>query len=164
MITPEIYRAAMSRLGAAVNIITSRGPGGLSGATACAVCSVTDAPPTLLVCLNRANRSNAVVKANGVLCVNVLAAHQEDLSVRFSSQTGASIEERYEATAWEALSTGAPVLNDSVASFDCEVTQTVEVGTHSVFFARVVELRVNDSHHGLIYFGRRYLQVGHLGL
>ena len=47
------YREAMSRLGAAVSVITTDGPAGPSGFTASAVCSVTDAPPTLLVCLNR---------------------------------------------------------------------------------------------------------------
>ena len=44
---------AMSCMGAAVNIITTDGPAGRAGFTASAVCSVTDTPPTLLVCLNR---------------------------------------------------------------------------------------------------------------
>ena len=49
----------MARLGAAVNIITTDGPGGKRGFTASAVCSVTDSPPTLLVCLNRSSDSNS---------------------------------------------------------------------------------------------------------
>ena len=49
------YRDAMARLGAAVNVITTDGPGGRAGFTASAVTSVTDTPPTLLVCANRAN-------------------------------------------------------------------------------------------------------------
>ncbi|WP_198511682.1 flavin reductase, partial [Bacillus subtilis] len=55
-LTPAVekteFRNAMSRLGAAVNIITTEGPAGRAGFTASAVCSVTDSPPTLLVCLN----------------------------------------------------------------------------------------------------------------
>ena len=47
------YRNAMARLGAAVNIVTTDGEGGRAGFTASAVCSVTDDPPTLLVCMNR---------------------------------------------------------------------------------------------------------------
>ena len=38
----QAYREAMARLGAAVNVITSDGPGGRAGFTASAVCSVTD--------------------------------------------------------------------------------------------------------------------------
>lgn len=47
------FRDAMSSLAAAVNVITTDGPGGRAGFTATAVCSVTDQPPTLLVCINR---------------------------------------------------------------------------------------------------------------
>ena len=53
MLEKTDYRNAMSRLGAAVNIITTDGAGGRAGFTASAVCSVTDEPPTLLICLNR---------------------------------------------------------------------------------------------------------------
>lgn len=49
----QIFRQGMSNLGAAVNVITTQGEAGQAGFTASAVCSVTDTPPTLLVCLNR---------------------------------------------------------------------------------------------------------------
>ena len=51
----QAYREAMARLGAAVNVVTTDGPGGRGGFTASAVTSVTDDPPTLLVCANRTN-------------------------------------------------------------------------------------------------------------
>src|ERR1041385_7586719 len=63
---PALFREAMSRLGAAVHVITTAGPGGKTGATATAACSVSDAPPTLLMCLNRKSQTNPVVVANGV--------------------------------------------------------------------------------------------------
>ena len=44
----KAFRDAMSRLGAAVHVITTDGPSGKTGFTATAVCSVSDAPPTLL--------------------------------------------------------------------------------------------------------------------
>jgi len=53
-----LFREAMSRLGAAVHVITTAGPGGKAGATATAVCSVSDAPPTLLMCLNRRSQTH----------------------------------------------------------------------------------------------------------
>lgn len=43
----QSFRDAMSKLAAAVNIITTEGPAGRAGFTASAVCSVTDEPPTL---------------------------------------------------------------------------------------------------------------------
>lgn len=58
------------------------------------------------------------------------------------------------------LTTGAPVLDSAIVSFDCELDQTIEIGTHSIFLARVVDVRSNGAPDGLIYFGRKYLSAG----
>src|SRR6195256_2664426 len=71
-VDPHLFREAMSRLGAAVHVVTTAGPAGKTGFTATAVCSVSDAPPTLLVCINRRSQTNPIVSENGVFCVNTL--------------------------------------------------------------------------------------------
>ncbi|MFD3238160.1 NADH-dependent FMN reductase RutF [Rahnella perminowiae] len=148
------YRDAMARLGSAVNIITTDGPGGRAGFTASAVCSVTDSPPTLLVCLNRSASVYPVFKENQVLCVNTLADCHESLSNLFGGKT--PTEQRFEAARWMRLATGSPILTDALVSFDCKVTQITSVGTHDILFCEAVALRRNDDSHGLVYFDRRY--------
>lgn len=148
------YRDAMARLGAAVNVVTTDGPGGRHGFTASAVCSVTDDPPTLLVCLNRGSSASAIVHANGVLCVNTLAAGQQALSDRFGG--GVPPAERFGAGDWRPGVTGAPVLAGALASFDCRIVRYVEVGTHDVLFCEVVGLGEEGAREGLMYFQRRY--------
>ena len=64
IVDQQTFRDAMSCMGAAVNIITTDGPAGRAGFTASAVCSVTDTPPTLLVCLNRRESVSQDIKAN----------------------------------------------------------------------------------------------------
>jgi flavin reductase (NADH) len=56
--TRLLFREAMARLPAAVNIITTAGPHGRCGVTASAVCSVTDTPPTMLACINRSSAAH----------------------------------------------------------------------------------------------------------
>src|SRR3977135_409266 len=46
-VDPHLFREAMSRLGAAVHVVTTAGPAGKTGFTATAVCSGSDAPPAL---------------------------------------------------------------------------------------------------------------------
>ena len=70
IVDQQTFRDAMSCMGAAVNIITTDGPAGRAGFTASAVCSVTDTPPTLLVCLNRGASVWPVFNENRTLCVN----------------------------------------------------------------------------------------------
>jgi flavin reductase len=157
-IASEDYRDAMACLGAAVSIVTTDGPAGRAGFSASAVCSVTDDPPTLLVCLNRSSSAYASVIENGVVCVNVLSSRHEHLSRLFGGKVPAGA--RFAAAAWSTLETGAPVLADGSAAFDCRIADVVNVGTHDVLFCRVVGLRGSNCADNLIYFGRDYHAVG----
>lgn len=155
----QAYREAMARLGAAVNVITTDGPGGRAGFTASAVTSVTDTPPTLLVCANRSNDSYPAFKANQVLCVNTLTPAQEGLSPVFAGMTDHTMDKRFDGYSWHRLETGAPVLDEAIVAFDCRITQIVEVGTHDVFFCSVEAVRVGQAVESLIYYGRTYHTV-----
>ncbi len=148
------YRDAMARLGAAVNIVTTDGPGGLAGFAATAVCSVTDDPPTLLVCLNRASSAYPAVTANQVLCVNTLSHSHEDLSRRFGGKT--PVKERFEGASWSVLETGAPALDDALISLDCRVKTISDGGTHDILICEVLAIKENEGGQALIYFDRRY--------
>lgn len=155
------FREAMARLGAAVNVVTTGGPAGRGGFTASAVCSVTDDPPTLLLCMNRGATAAPRLKANGVFCVNTLAAGQAEVSRVFAGATKCSMEERFDAGTWGTLATGAPVLDGAMVSFDCRVGDMVEKGTHIVVFAEIEAIRHGAAQErGLIWFGRDYHPVG----
>jgi len=154
----EQFRSAMARLGAAVNIITTDGPAGRAGFTASAVCSVTDTPPTLLVCLNRSASVYEVFRQNRQLCVNTLAAGHEDLSNLFGGKT--PMAERFVAADWTTQATGSPILSGALASFDCSVSRIVSVGTHDILVCETRALVFGDGSRGLIYFDRRYHPVG----
>ncbi|WP_436638704.1 flavin reductase [Microbaculum sp. FT89] len=150
------FRTAMSRLGASVNLITTDGPAGRYGMIASAVCSVTDDPPTVLVCINRSSTSYRTIRANRVLCVNVLAADHEPLSRRFSDPK-LSVEDRFAAMGqWTSLVTGSPVLHGASVALDCKVTAARNVGTHCVFFCEVADAHLAGTAQALIYFDRTY--------
>ncbi|MRT22783.1 pyrimidine utilization flavin reductase protein F [Enterobacteriaceae bacterium RIT697] len=150
----DAFRNAMACLGAAVNIITTAGPAGRAGFTASAVCSVTDSPPTLLVCLNRSASVWPIFRDNGYLCVNTLAAGHEELSTLFGGKT--PMAERFAAADWHTLASGSPLLDGALVSFDCKVAQVVSVGTHDILFCEVQALVGNDETHGLAWFDRGY--------
>lgn len=155
MVDVSSFRNAMALLGGAVSVITTDGPAGRFGFTASAVCSVTDAPPTLLVCMNRGSHANEHFKANGAVCVNVLSGSHQALSGIFANKA-MSAEERFASTAWITLESGAPALLDALVNFDCRIAQVHEVGSHSIFYCEIVEIRQGDAEEGLVYFNRAY--------
>lgn len=158
MIQATDFKNAMSLLTSAVNVVTTAGVSGRYGFTASAVCSVTDTPPTLLVCMNKASRSHEHFIENKILTVNVLGADHQHISNVFASKM--SSEERFEYGRWTELETGAPVLEDALVSFDCEIEQIQEVGTHSIFMCRVAAIQHSEQDQSLVYFNRAYHHVG----
>ena len=150
------FRDALARLGSAVNIVTTNGDAGLYGITMSAVSSVTDDPPTILACINRDSAANETVKLNQVFCVNMLAGRHQEIAGIFASKKIA-VSKRFSTTGpWTALETGSPVLSDASVSLDCRVSNTIEVGSHTVFFGEVVALALHDSRECLVYFDRGF--------
>lgn len=153
--TQKHFREGMSRLGAAVNLITTDGPAGRHGLTASAVCSVTDNPPTLLVCINRNAYAHDRIAENGVLCVNVLTAGHQALSGHFARYVEGV--DRFAQGEWTQGATGSPVLADANVAFDCRITASHAQGTHTVFFCAVEQVALPaQAQQGLVWFSRDY--------
>ncbi|WP_286175505.1 flavin reductase family protein [Labrenzia sp. CE80] len=150
------FREAMSRIAAAVHVVTTDGPAGRFGATVSAVCSVSDAPASVLVCVNRSSRVHSAILENKVFCINTLAIDHEDISDVFAGRGNLSMDDRFRHTAWTPMSTGCPALEDALLSVDCEVQSITEMGSHSVIIGTVADLRMNEPGSSLLYVRRGY--------
>ncbi len=160
VIDSKSFREAMSRYASSVHVVTTDGPAGRCGLTATAVTSLSDAPPTVLICVNRGSRVNAAIKENAVLCVNTLCADDRDLSDAFAGRGGLSDEDRFALGEWTRLATGAPVLASARVAVDARVDRLVETDTHTVVFARVIDIAFGSAETAtLIHLDRDYYTV-----
>lgn len=150
------FRDALSNALTPVTVVATDGENGLAGVTCSAVCSVCDSPPTIMVCINRKSYSNAIVKGNGVLCVNWLQVDHAPLSQLFAGAGAVPMQERFRAPQWGTLATGAPHYRDAIVALDCRVVEAMEIGTHSVFLARVVATAKAEGGSALGYVRRSY--------
>jgi flavin reductase (NADH)/flavin reductase/chlorophenol-4-monooxygenase component 1 len=158
-VSAEEFREALSRVASSVSIVSTGGAHGMAGFTCSAVCSVTDDPPTIMVCVHRKSAANAIIKANGVLCVSSLAAEQVDLSQMFAGVGRVPMNERFAGPHWGVLATGSPYCTHSRVALDCRVADIREVGTHSVIFAEVMAAVHASDGEPLIYHGRTYATI-----
>jgi flavin reductase (DIM6/NTAB) family NADH-FMN oxidoreductase RutF len=163
MVSKQLYHDGMARFAGAVHIVTTGGPAGSAGFTASAACSVTDDPPTVLVCLNRASQLHSLFLENGVFCLNTLAGEQRELSELFARHGGMPMQERFALPGWEKFNTGAPVLRDALACFDCRIADMKEVGTHWVLFGAVQDIRISPGTSVLLYLHRAYRTLSFSG-
>ncbi len=156
------FREALSQLAAAVNVVTTIGPAGRCGMTATAVCPVSDAPPTVLVCLNRAGRMNRIVKANGAFCVNMLGVDQRRIAEMFSGAGGMEADQRFAHFRSVPVMAGALVLDGGLAALECRIAEIREVATHSVMFGTVRTIHMGRTVAPLLHFRREYHAVADL--
>ena len=158
MVSKTEFRNAIARVCAPVNVITTDGPAGRGGFTATAMCSVTDEPPTLLICMNSKSTQTEMFRTNGKFCVNVLPAEHKDLASVFAGSV-ADMNARFTAADWFSVKQGLPALRDAIVSFACEVIDIHRVGTHNVMVGQVFDIRQRLDGSALLYFDRHYVHV-----
>jgi len=155
-VSQELFREAMSLLGAPVVLVTTDGPGGRQGLTVSAISSVSDTPPTVLVCLNRSNRSHQSFLKNGVVGISVLSPVHHELARVFASRS-VDPDEKFAHGQWVLGETGSALLADALVTLDCEIDAIQSAGTHDVLFCAVKSISTSaDANHGLAWFSRDF--------
>ena len=149
-VDPVLFKEGMRQLTAGVTIVTTAIGDERRGLTATAVCSLSAEPPTLLACVNREAGAHDPTLQSRVFCVNVLATQHLELAGHFANSQMTATE-RFGSGDWGTLETGAPVLMDSLASFDCILGQTMRADTHTVLTGRVQAVRSDNKLEPLLY-------------
>ncbi|WP_315900386.1 flavin reductase family protein [Maritimibacter alkaliphilus] len=147
-------RRAFGRFATGVTIVTAcDGTGAPVGFTANSFTSVSLDPALLLVCIGKTSSNLAIFRDGGAFAVNILAADQTGLSNRFASR---KVADRFAGVGWQAGPTGAPLLEDCAAGFDCETHDVVDAGDHLVLIGRVVALE-RSIRPALVFADGQYL-------
>ncbi|AZS49394.1 4-hydroxyphenylacetate 3-monooxygenase, reductase component [Entomomonas moraniae] len=155
----KAFRNAMASMAAAVSVVTTNGTAGRSGITATAVCSITDTPPTIMVCINRNSKTNATLKENQYLCVNILSAEQLEIAQHFAGMTEVKMSDRFMLHNWKEGTQQIPVLDGALANLQGKISSMSEMGTHTLFFVELNEIEIRENGNSLIYFNRAFHEI-----
>lgn len=138
-----------------VTIVTARDRKGQpAGFTANSFTSVSLEPPMLLVCLGKSSSNYRTFSTAGSFAVNILAADQAELSVRFATPG----IDRYAGIDWRAGLGGAPLIVDVAAWFDCTCHEVIEAGDHVILIGEIVGFE-RSKRAPLIYLQGQYLEA-----
>ncbi len=145
---------AFGRFATGIAVAACRGEANaITAITVNSFTSVSLEPPLVLWCLeNRASTYSAFM-ASESYAVSILRSSQQAASQRFAHflPDGPREEE------FETLTTGAPVLRERLAAFDCKIVARHAAGDHVILVGEVVQF---DSADGapLIYYASNYIQ------
>lgn len=156
------FREAFTRFAATVSVITyfDRDREAV-GMTATSMCSLSLEPLSLLVCVNRENRSHPGITEARRFGVNLLAVGQQELADR-CSRPG---ESKGLPQKWLDRGSGAatPVLRGCVAHIGCDVADVHDAHTHSIFIGHVREVLLGEPRDPLLYCNRAYRKFDETG-
>ena len=147
----QIFRNAMRGFAGAVTIVSTGAVRRRAGLTATSVCSLSDDPPSLLVCVNRNAAAHNRIQAERAFGIAVLNAEQDGVAECFAGRRRLAPEQRFAVGIWHCLATGAPLLRDAVVNFDCELAAEHAFKTHSIFIGLVRDIRQCDGARPLLY-------------
>src|SRR3546814_6332715 len=115
-------------------VLTTGGPFGRAVITCSAVSSVCDTPPTILLFVNRQSYATGIIKNNGVLSVNWLAAIQSSVSQVFAGVGSVRMEDRFNDDGWSTLTSGEQCRIAAAIYFYSEIVNLIDFGSPRVNF------------------------------
>lgn len=152
-IDQEAFKKALRGWASGVTVVTSRSGDKVHGMTVSAFSSVSAEPPLVLVCANRASTTHGIIEEGGLFTVNILASHQQDVSNVFASSKHE--DSRMQRVAWTEGETGAPLIDQALASLECRVASAHREGSHTIYIGRVEAVHTTDAE-PLVYYQRSY--------
>ncbi|MGF6805289.1 flavin reductase (DIM6/NTAB) family NADH-FMN oxidoreductase RutF [Paraburkholderia sp. Clong3] len=106
--------------------------------TASSVMQVSFAPLLIALGISPEHESYELLRSGAVFTISVLRADQQKLAEHFGTQSGRAVD-KLAVARWRTGVTGAPLLLDALAHFDCRVTGDIEAGDHRLIVGRVVD-------------------------
>jgi flavin reductase (DIM6/NTAB) family NADH-FMN oxidoreductase RutF len=111
--------------------------------TAAWVMQVSFDPLLLALSINPHNASYRLLHAGGGFTVNVLRREQLDLARLLGTRSGRD-EDKLAGILWRPGRSGAPIFQEALAYFDCELAGRMPAGDHEVVLGRVTDGQLLD--------------------
>jgi len=116
----------------------------LNGMTASWITQLSMEPVLVGVAIDNKAVTHRLIEAGGSFTVNLWSADNTRTFVKFSkpaTQQGNTLNDR----SIRVAASGAPIFQEAIAWMDCEVRQTIDFGTHTLFVGEITDGGINDD-------------------
>lgn len=132
---PAAFRAALGQFATGVTVVTTIGPQGQRiGLTANSFTSVSLDPPLVLWSLSKRSASLELFCNAGRFAINVLSSEQHELCRRFAQRMDG---DRFEGVPLTPSQSGLPLIEGTLAAFECSTRAQYDAGDHIMFLGQV---------------------------
>lgn len=143
-------------------IVSSKGEIGINGCIVNSIFQITPEPVTIAVSINKQSLTCLYIEEGKSFSVSVLS---EEAPMQFIGRFGFCCgreADKFKGVNYKIGKTGNPIiLDNTVAYIEAEVTDTVDIFTHTLFIARVVACEtLDDSKSPMTYSYYRDIRGG----
>jgi len=134
-------------------VITAKDGEELSGYIATTAFQVTAEPPQIAISCHKDNQSAKTIEKSKAFGISVLGKDADSGLIGTFGYSSSTDNNKFKDVDYKIGSTGSPlILSNSIATFECEVVDKFDVGTHVIFVGKVVEAELlNESKDPLTY-------------
>jgi len=150
-LTPEDLRETLSRVPAAVTIVTTIVEGMAHATTVSAFSSLSADPPLVMIALDRSSDLLEMLEPGRRFGVNLLSAGQEEVGRRCALKG----QEKLAAVPWYEVD-GLPRIEGSAGWLTCDVHELVPGGDHMIVVGLVTGCDSTQQASPLVYHRRRF--------
>ena len=140
----QAKKTALRRIPYGLFLLTARNGEDVASATVNWVTQTSFKPPLVAVGVKQGTHPYDVIKAAGSFALHPIGAGQQDVAAAFFGTVPPEGNKLGPLT-FRPGTTGAPVINELPAYWECQLRQVVEEGDHHVFVGEVVEAGVNSD-------------------
>ncbi len=139
-----------------VYIITTKSGDKINGMTASWVSQVSLMPIMLMVAIAPERYTHGLIKESGYFAINTLSEDQMDTAKHFGFKSGRTVD-KFKDTSYFNAKNGSPVLDRSLAFYECKLVDTFNAGDHTLFAGEVLEAKLlKDDKTPLLFYWDDY--------
>jgi flavin reductase (DIM6/NTAB) family NADH-FMN oxidoreductase RutF/rubredoxin len=145
-------RKTLHKISYGLYIVSSINGDKKNGQIANAIFQVTSKPPTLAVSINKENLTHEYISKSKVFTISILP---EKTSMKFIGtfgfKSGRDID-KFEGVSFKIGKTKSPIiLDNSIGFIECEMINKIDIGTHTIFYANVIDAEIFNEENPMTY-------------
>lgn len=152
---PAVLRHAFGRFPSGVTALCAVVDGRTVGMAASAFAGVSLQPPLVAVCLQRTSRTWQMLRRAARIGISVLGAGQD---AQCRSLAGPA-DERFDGVPWNRIGSGAVVLRDAEAQFDCSLDREIDAGDHTLALLHVHAVALGQAIDPLVFHASTFRRL-----
>jgi flavin reductase (DIM6/NTAB) family NADH-FMN oxidoreductase RutF len=142
-VSVDEFKAAMRTLPSGIAAVTTAAGDDMAGMIVSSLTSISADPPLLGFFAHESSSLHGLLTLSGRFVANVLGEVHSNVMSNFLSEPQG--QARFKAARWTTSEQGQPLLEDALASLECDVISTQSLGSHYLVVGKIRKTRLASN-------------------